>query len=134
MFLLRQINECFAKRCLYSDQSLRLVLVHPISAYPGNRGKVKNSNSDELLVVSVQSGASTPIILSPGISGKSFSIEQITDAISKILDKSIKLKSKNIIRKNEILDLFADIKKVSSAFNWQPKFSIYEGISDYNEL
>ena len=63
--------------------------------------------------------------------GRSFSIKQITDAISKILDKSIKLKSKNIIRKNEILDLFADIKKVSSAFNWQPKFSIYEGISDY---
>ena len=43
--------------------------------------------------------------------GRSFSIKQITDAISKILDKSIKLKSKNIIRKNEILDLFADIKK-----------------------
>ena len=54
--------------------------------------------------------------------GRSFSIKQITDAISKILDKSIKLKSKNIIRKNEILDLFADIKKVSSAFNWQPSF------------
>ena len=73
MFLLRHINECFAKRPLYSDQSLRLVLVHPISAYPGSLGKVKNSNSDELLAVSVQRGASTPIILSPGISGKSFS-------------------------------------------------------------
>ena len=63
--------------------------------------------------------------------GKSFSIKQISTAVSTIFNRKIKLKSKKIIRKNEILDLFADISKVSSTFNWRPKYSINEGINDY---
>ncbi len=63
--------------------------------------------------------------------GKSFSIKQISTAVSSIFNRKIKLKSKKIIRPNEILDLFADISKVSSTFNWRPKYSINEGINDY---
>ena len=63
--------------------------------------------------------------------GKSFSMKEIVDAISISQKKKIILKTKNEIRPNEILDLYADISKVSKAFNWKPEFSILNGLNDY---
>lgn len=65
--------------------------------------------------------------------GSSISIKQISEAISILLNKNIELKGRNIIRKNEVLDLFADISKVIKAFDWIPKYSIQEGLNDYLE-
>ena len=44
---------------------------------------------------------------------------------------NVELISKNEIRPNEVLDLYSDISKVKRTFNWEPKYSIIQGLTDY---
>ena len=63
--------------------------------------------------------------------GKSTSIKEISEAISVLLNINVELISKNEIRPNEVLDLYSDISKVKRTFNWEPKYSIIQGLTDY---
>ena len=63
--------------------------------------------------------------------GRSYSIKEVVDAISIAFNKRIALKTIQKKRQNEILDLYADINKVKSSFNWSPKFSILDGMKHY---
>ena len=61
-------------------------------------------------------------------SGVSFSIEEIIKKVQKVLGVKLKISSKNIERKNELLDVVADITKAKNLLNWEPKVSFDEGI------
>lgn len=62
-------------------------------------------------------------------SGKSTSIEQIISLISKISNKKIEVKNDPIkIRKNEPIDMYADISKIKSHFGWEPQVDLKEGL------
>jgi nucleoside-diphosphate-sugar epimerase len=64
-------------------------------------------------------------------SGCSISIKDLVEIIGGILGVSLSMEDENIFRKNEIMDCFADISKIKSAYNWYPKTSIHEGLSKY---
>jgi len=61
--------------------------------------------------------------------GKSTSIRDLFNLISKFSNKKIHLTSeKNQIRKNDLLDVTANISKMNSHFNWEPQVSLYDGL------
>ena len=63
--------------------------------------------------------------------GKSYSINEIVEVIEKILHKKLKIHSTEIPRSNEVLDCFADIKKVKNKFKWSPNIDLKNGINKY---
>lgn len=61
--------------------------------------------------------------------GKSTSILDLIDLILKFSNKKISIKSeKNKIRKNDVLNVCANISKMNSHFNWKPKISLKAGL------
>lgn len=61
--------------------------------------------------------------------GESYSISQICNMLSKILDKKITIKSlKNITRKNDIKNIVADSSKIRK-LGWRPKISLNNGLT-----
>ena len=64
-------------------------------------------------------------------SGKSYSVIDIVKYLEEILNKKIKVFDEKKYRKNEILDCYADIKKIKMDFNWTPIYSLKEGLKDY---
>jgi len=60
--------------------------------------------------------------------GKSWSIRELVKHLAEASDKKIRVVSKNIKRKDEILDVVADIGKAKTLLKWSPKISIEEGI------
>ena len=60
--------------------------------------------------------------------GKSYSVREILDLISKYSPIDFEYSFKNIKRKGEVLDSVADISKVKNTFGWEPKIEIEEGI------
>lgn len=63
-------------------------------------------------------------------SGKSYSVKEIIDFCQDIAGTNKKVISENINRKNEIMDVFADIKKAVNVLKWNPSFSIKEGLKE----
>ena len=61
-------------------------------------------------------------------SGKSYSIIEIIKTIQKISKKNILIKSKNISRKNEILQTKLDIIKAKKILNWKPLWNLEKGL------
>ena len=64
-------------------------------------------------------------------SGNSYSISEIISIIEKILNKKFHIKTITKPRDNEVLDCYANIKKVKSKFNWSPTIKIYDGVQKY---
>ena len=63
-------------------------------------------------------------------SGKSTSIEDLVKTCLNLFCKNQKLiSSKKESRKNESLDVYADISKMKSEFNWKPQISIKKGLA-----
>ena len=62
-------------------------------------------------------------------SGYSVSVEDIIRLVFELTGIQKPYASKNAERQNEIFDLYADITKISKAFNWQPGTSFRDGIS-----
>lgn len=60
--------------------------------------------------------------------GQSFSVLQIIEYLLEITDLSKKVVSEHKIRKNEILDVTADIKKIKDKLGWEPKTKFKEGL------
>lgn len=61
-------------------------------------------------------------------SGYSLSIAEIISEIQNVLEIDLPVISEDIIRKNEINDLTADITKAGTELGWQPLHSFREGI------
>ena len=66
--------------------------------------------------------------------GKSISIVDIVNNLEKILKKSLTIKNRKKFRENEILDCYAEIKKLKMDFSWKPEFDIEKGLKDYLSL
>ncbi|BDQ31822.1 NAD-dependent dehydratase [Nitrosopumilus zosterae] len=62
-------------------------------------------------------------------SGNSTSVKEIVKTCLKIHGKNLELiSSKEKIRKNEISDIYANITKMKSEFNWKPQVSLKRGL------
>ncbi len=62
--------------------------------------------------------------------GKSYSVKEIVDKILNLAQlKDITTSYTNIIRKNEISNIVADITKAKKKLKWQPKIDINRGLS-----
>lgn len=63
-------------------------------------------------------------------SGYSISVKQVIETVQKVFNINKKVISDEIERKNEILDVVADIKKAKEELNWYPKYSFEDGIKE----
>lgn len=63
--------------------------------------------------------------------GKSYSIYEIISVIEVILNKKLHINTIEKHRDNEVLDCYANIKKVTSKFNWSPTINLLDGVKKY---
>lgn len=61
-------------------------------------------------------------------SGKSYSVKDIVNMILNLYPKKVDVLYRNKRRKNEIMDVVADIKKARKKLNWSPKIKIEDGL------
>ena len=60
--------------------------------------------------------------------GKSYSVKEIVDKIVHLYGKEVKINYKNDRRKNEVMDVVADIGKARAKLGWEPKVSFEESL------
>ena len=60
--------------------------------------------------------------------GRSYSIQELVGYIKEISGKEFTVNFSHEYRKNEVLDLYADISKASTELSWMPKIDLYEGV------
>ena len=63
-------------------------------------------------------------------SGKELSVKEVISIIQKIIGTNKKIISQKQERKNEIMNVVADISKAKDDLNWIPTFSFEDGIKD----
>lgn len=61
-------------------------------------------------------------------SGKSYSVQEIIDAILKLTHRPLSVRSSEERRPNEIMDCYSDSRKFSNKFTWKPRVSLEEGL------
>ena len=61
-------------------------------------------------------------------SGSSISVESIINTVQKIIKSNKRVESAEMERKNEIMDVVADITKAQEELNWHPKINFEAGI------
>ena len=64
-------------------------------------------------------------------SGESYSVGQVIDLVVDILNKPIKVKASGVRRESEVMDCYADIRKLVKDFDWIKKYSLRSGLADY---
>jgi nucleoside-diphosphate-sugar epimerase len=64
-------------------------------------------------------------------SGRSWSVMEIVDFIRKNCSRKIQVKSKNIIRQNDVRNVFADTSRAQKKLNWNPHIGFEEGVLDF---
>ena len=62
-------------------------------------------------------------------SGKSYSVQEIINGFSEILDHTISYSEDKFERTNEVMNVVADISKIMNDTNWSPSLSLKEGLS-----
>ncbi|MDB3990732.1 NAD(P)-dependent oxidoreductase [Gammaproteobacteria bacterium] len=62
-------------------------------------------------------------------SGESFSVLHVAETIMNIFGANKKIVGRSLVRKNEILDCYANIEKINNDYGWRPKFRFDEGIT-----
>jgi UDP-glucose 4-epimerase len=60
--------------------------------------------------------------------GKSYSVKEIVDKIVHLYGKGVKINYKGERRKNEIMNVVADIRKAGTKLGWEPRVSFEEGL------
>lgn len=63
-------------------------------------------------------------------SGVSYSVNEVIVLIQAILETSLSTKSLNVSRVGEVMDTVADITQSQSLLDWQPAFSLTDGLTD----
>ncbi|TGL17103.1 NAD-dependent epimerase/dehydratase family protein [Leptospira levettii] len=61
-------------------------------------------------------------------SGSSFSVSEIIDQIQNICNSNLPIISSQVVRKNEIMDVIADISLAKKELHWVPKFDLVKGL------
>lgn len=61
-------------------------------------------------------------------SGTSFSVKEMTDKLAELLPGKGEINYSGVLRKNEIPETCADIRKAQSLLQWSPRVSIEEGL------
>ena len=64
-------------------------------------------------------------------SGESYSVGQVIDLVVDILNKPINVKASGVRRESEVMDCYADIRKLVKDFDWIKKYSLRSGLADY---
>jgi len=62
-------------------------------------------------------------------SGESYSVAELIQTLQKIAGTNLSIESLNERRKDEIMNTVADISKAKLELNWQPKITLYQGLS-----
>ena len=62
-------------------------------------------------------------------SGLSYSVDEIVRNILEIWGQKVEVHYQHLRRKNEIMNVVADIKKAKEKLDWQPKVSIEDGLA-----
>ena len=60
--------------------------------------------------------------------GKSYSVKEIVEKIVQLYGKGVKINYKNERRKNEVMDVVADIGRAGTMLGWEPRVSFEEGL------
>ena len=60
--------------------------------------------------------------------GKSYSVKEVIDTVSKLMGKHLPVHSTEEYRRNEIMDCYSDSKKFSERLGWRQKVDLEEGI------
>lgn len=60
--------------------------------------------------------------------GESYTVKEIADLIVEIYNKEISVSYSNVQRKNETINVVADIKKAKEKLGWTPKISLKKGL------
>ena len=63
-------------------------------------------------------------------SGEELSVEEIINIIQKVANTRKKIISEKVERKNEIMNVIADVSKAKNDLNWSPRFSFEDGIKE----
>jgi UDP-glucose 4-epimerase len=66
-------------------------------------------------------------------SGLSYSVEEIVSRILEAWGQQVKVTYKYLRRKNEIMDVVANVRKANQELNWEPKVDLKEGLTKYIE-
>lgn len=61
-------------------------------------------------------------------SGKSNSLEDVIEILEKNMQRKVSIDYDESIRPNDILEMVADIRKVSNKFSWEPEIDLEEGL------
>ena len=85
------------------------------------------SDMIEALVAAGQYNPRTTEIFNIGF-GRSFSVREIVQLITKTVGKKIQVRYRNKARKGEVLDVVANIKKAKQVISWQPQVGLEEGL------
>ncbi|MBN1384701.1 MAG: NAD-dependent epimerase/dehydratase family protein [Elusimicrobia bacterium] len=60
--------------------------------------------------------------------GKSYSVKAVVEYAEKVWGRKISILYRNIHRKNEIMDIYADISHAKKKLTWEPKIGLKEGL------
>lgn len=60
--------------------------------------------------------------------GKSFSVDNVVRIIDKLYSNKLDIEYDKVARQNEVLDTVADISKIRTQLNWEPKIRLEEGL------
>jgi UDP-glucose 4-epimerase len=60
--------------------------------------------------------------------GDSYSVKEIVDKIVQLYGKEVKISYNNARRKNEVMDVVADIRKAKAKLGWEPRVSFEDGL------
>ena len=67
-------------------------------------------------------------------SGISISVKEIIEMLMEVTNIKKNIKTKEESRRNEVLDVRADITKINNELGWKPQFTFREGIIETIEL
>ena len=60
--------------------------------------------------------------------GKSYTLTEVSQILAKLLNKKIAIYHDNDMRPGDVVDMVADISKISNEFNWKPSTSLEQGL------
>ena len=90
--------------------------------------KINDSDSAEGIISALTNDNVIGQVINLG-SGKSIQIKEIVELISKIMNKTVKIKfDESRVRPYDVKNLVCDYSKAKNLLNWSPKVSLEEGL------
>jgi UDP-glucose 4-epimerase len=142
-------------RCYYSDFNVPVTIFRPFNVYGSGQNKafliptiinqivhgcielmdprpkrdfVYVDDVVDAIVLEIQQNRKGLHIYNLGY-GESISVKDLVDFLADVYGKPFKVEYKNEYRRNEILDIVADVSKIKMELGWQPVHSIEMGLT-----